>query len=149
MLEGAGLVGARSGARVGLVTWTLEPAEAEAEPDMAQAGPGAEAKMAHLAPTAEIRVLAVDRRQRGSGVGRALLAAAEAQLRAEGVRHAWLVTTNDNLAALALYQKAGWRLVGLRAGALDETRRTLKPEIPAFGEHGIPLRDELELRKAL
>jgi hypothetical protein len=65
------------------------------------------------------------------------------------VRRAWLVTTNDNLAALALYQKAGWRLSGLRAGAVDEARRMLKPSIPEVGEHGIPIRDELELEKHL
>jgi len=55
------------------------------------------------------------------------------------------VTTNDNLAALALYQKAGWRLSALRPGAVDATRRMQKPGIPEIGEHGIPLRDELEL----
>ena len=66
-------------------------------------------------------------------------------LRAEGVRRAWLVTTNDNLAALGLYQKAGWRLATLRRGAIDDARRRLKPGIPEIGQHGIPLRDELEL----
>ena len=62
---------------------------------------------------------------------------------------AWLVTTNDNLAALALYQKVGFRLSTLRAGALDETRRSLKPYLPEVGEHGIPLRDELEFELIL
>ena len=66
-----------------------------------------------------------------------------------GVRTAWLVTTNDNLAALALYQRVGWRLTGLRAGAIDELRRTIKPSIPELGQHGIPLRDELELQLRL
>jgi hypothetical protein len=59
------------------------------------------------------------------------------------------VTTNDNLAALALYQKAGWRLVALRAGAIDVLRGTVKPSLPETGQHGIPLRDELELAKDL
>jgi hypothetical protein len=59
------------------------------------------------------------------------------------------VTTNDNLAALALYQKAGWRLSELRAGAIDSLRRSVKPSISEVGEHGIPLRDELELSKDL
>ena len=58
------------------------------------------------------------------------------------------MTTNDNLAALALYQKAGWRLGDLRPGAIDELRRSLKASIPEIGEHGIPLRDELELDRA-
>ncbi len=34
---------------------------------------------------------------------------------------------------------------GCTQGAVDESRRTLKPEIPTTGDHGIPLRDELEL----
>jgi hypothetical protein len=59
------------------------------------------------------------------------------------------VTTNDNLAALALYQKAGWRLAALRPGAVDASRATIKPAIPLLGEHDIPLRDELELERDL
>lgn len=101
------------------------------------------------ATEAEVRALAVEDSARGLGIGRSLLAAAEAALHAAGVRRAWLVTTNDNLAALALYQKAGWRLAALRPGAIDELRRSLKPSIPEIGEHGIPLRDELELDRAL
>ena len=59
------------------------------------------------------------------------------------------MTTNDNLAALRLYQQLGYRLVELRVGAVDESRRALKPSIGEFGEHGIPLHDELELEIAL
>jgi ribosomal protein S18 acetylase RimI-like enzyme len=86
---------------------------------------------------------------RGQGAGRMLIDAAVDSLRQLGVRRAWLVTTNDNLAALALYQKAGWRLSALRPGAIDELRRSIKPSISVVGEHGIPLRDELELTKDL
>jgi ribosomal protein S18 acetylase RimI-like enzyme len=124
---GSGVVAVMNGAAVGLVTWLVEAEGSRAE----------------------IRALAVDDARRGQGIGRALLAAAEAALSARGVRRAWLVTTNDNLAALALYQKAGWRLAALRPGAVDEARRTIKPSIPEAGEHGIPIRDELELVKEL
>ena len=79
---------------------------------------------------AEVRALAVATEARGQGVGRLLMDAAAAALRESGVRRAWLVTTNDNLAALALYQKAGWRLAALRPGAIDEVRRTIKPVDP-------------------
>lgn len=34
---------------------------------------------------------------------------------------------------------------GVRAGAVVESRRRLKPTIPEVGEHGIPIRDEIEL----
>jgi acetolactate synthase regulatory subunit len=57
-----------------------------------------------------------------------------------------LVTTNDNMRALRFYQRRGFRLVALNAGALDRSRE-LKPEIPATGMNGIPLRDELVLAR--
>ncbi len=57
----------------------------------------------------------------------------------------WLTTTNDNLEALRLYQRRGFRLVALRPSAMDEAWRTLKPELPMIGAHGIPMRDELDL----
>lgn len=127
VLEGPGLVAVRDQQPVGLVSWLVDATGA----------------------AAEIRVLVVPDGARGQGVGRALMDAAVAALREAGVRHGWVVTTNDNLAALALYQKAGWRLGALRPGAVDEARRTLKPGIPKLGEHGIPLRDELELELEL
>jgi ribosomal protein S18 acetylase RimI-like enzyme len=124
---GAGSVAEVAGRPVGIATWLVDADRA----------------------TAEVRALAVDSASRRGGAGRALLAAAEDALRGAGVREAWLVTTNDNLAALALYQQAGWHLAALRAGAIDEARRTIKPAIPATGANGIPLRDELELAKDL
>jgi N-acetylglutamate synthase-like GNAT family acetyltransferase len=84
----------------------------------------------------------------GQGVGSALLRAVERVVRAAGVRRLWLITTNDNVDALRFYQRRGFRLVRLHAGAVDGARR-LKPAIPAIGEYGIPIRDELELEKAL
>ena len=68
--------------------------------------------------------------------------------RARGCRRLRLVTTNDNMRALAFYQKRGFDLFALRRGALDLSRR-LKPEIPLVGEGGIPLRHELELELLL
>ena len=42
----------------------------------------------------------------------------------------------------------GWTCLPV-AAAGDEARRTLKPEIPATGRDGIPLRHELELEMPL
>jgi ribosomal protein S18 acetylase RimI-like enzyme len=117
-----GLIAIALGEVVGLVTWATG-----------------------IAGSAEIRAVVVTAGWRRQGVGRALVEAAHARLAAMGVRHVWLVTTNDNLAALGLYQRLGYRLVALRVGAVDESRRALKPSIPALDEHGIPIRDELEL----
>jgi ribosomal protein S18 acetylase RimI-like enzyme len=78
------------------------------------------------------------------GVGTALIRAVVAAARAAVCRRLWLITTNDNLRALGFYQKRGFGLVALHRNALDRSRQ-LKPQIGFIGEHGIPLRDELEL----
>ena len=140
VLEGEGLVATTAHGIVGVITWLVEN-----DPAAARATVGA----TEVGGSAEVRALAIASATRGRGFGRALLGAAEEALRAAGVRRAWLVTTNDNLSALALYQKARWRLSALRPGAIDELRRTVKPRIGIFGQHGIPLRDELELQKRL
>ena len=83
----------------------------------------------------------------GRGIGTGLVdALVEA---AKGCTRIWVVTTNDNVDALRFYQRRGFRLVALRPGAVDEARRTLKPQIGAIGEYGIPIRDELELELPL
>jgi acetolactate synthase regulatory subunit len=51
--------------------------------------------------------------------------------------------------ALRFYQRRGFRLAALHAGAVDDSRARLKPEIPVTGDHGIALRDELELEVEL
>jgi len=77
---------------------------------------------------------------RGLGTGRMLLRA----FLARADRPVRLVTTNDNVAALAFYQQHGFRITGVRVGAVDRSRM-VKPEIPEVGERGIPLHDELVL----
>jgi ribosomal protein S18 acetylase RimI-like enzyme len=120
VLADAGLVAERGGQRVGLLTHR-------------QDGPG----------RIEISaLLAVEQR---TGVGSALVRALLPIARDAGVREIRVTTTNDNLTALAFYQRHGFRLAELRAAAVDESRRTLKPSIPETGEDDLPLRDELEL----
>jgi len=98
---------------------------------------------------AEVRVLLVEPDARRRGAATALLAGAEARMAGAGVRAAWLVSTNDNIEALAFYGHRGWLVSAILAGAVDEARRTLKPGIPAIAENGIPIRDELVLRRSL
>jgi uncharacterized protein (TIGR00725 family) len=81
---------------------------------------------------------------RSVGVGGRLVEAAAAAVADAGAGELWLVTTNDNLDALRLYQRHGFHLSELHAGAVDRARR-VKPAIPRVGDHGIPLRDELVL----
>jgi GNAT superfamily N-acetyltransferase len=82
------------------------------------------------------------------GAGTALLAAVEAAATSAGCGRVWLITTNDNLDAQRFYQRRGYRLVAVHAGAVDAARRQ-KPAIPETGFYGIPIHDELELAKDL
>src|SRR5262245_2788784 len=92
----------------------------------------------------ELAALAITSDRQGQGVGALLVdAVAMAALNA-GATTQWLVTTNDNLDALRLYQRHGYHLAELHRGAIDEARRA-KPTIPALGRHGIPKRAELVL----
>lgn len=77
------------------------------------------------------------------GVGAALLNACTLAARDAGCSRIHLTTTNDNLRAIAFYQRRGWSLVALHAGAMDRAR-LIKPSIPIIGLNGLPLRDELE-----
>ena len=90
--------------------------------------------------------VSADRRRRGIG-GRLVDVVASAARR-RGAGELWLVTTNDNLDALRLYQRHGFRLSALHAGAVDRARIT-KPTIPLLGRHGIPIHDELVLVRPL
>lgn len=91
----------------------------------------------------DLEVVAIACEPRGHGAGKALLAAAGDEAKHAGCRRAWLVTTNDNVEAIAAYLRCGWNLVAVHRDALEQSR-TLKPEIPQTGEYGLPLRDELE-----
>ena len=95
----------------------------------------------------ECEIVTLDSLKPGRGIGSTLVASVEDAARQAGCSLLRLTTTNDNLNALRFYQKRGFALTALRPGALDATRK-LKP-IPAVGEHGIPLRDELDLQKPL
>ena len=74
---------------------------------------------------------------------------AGARSRATSPRGLTRTTTNDNLDALRFYQRRGFRLSALRAGAVDESRERFKAEIPSAGDLGIPLRDEIELERTV
>ena len=84
----------------------------------------------------------------GVGTGAALVEALAATLRSDGSERLWLTTTNDKLSALRFYLRRDFRLIQVRLGAVDDARR-LKPSIPTVGEYGIPMRDELDLCRAL
>jgi GNAT superfamily N-acetyltransferase len=95
----------------------------------------------------DCEVLTLHAAERFGGAGTALIEAVERLAADAGCARLWLITTNDNVDALRFYQRRGFRLFALHRGAVDDSRARLKPEIPPIGEHGIDLRDELELEK--
>ena len=92
----------------------------------------------------EAELVTLDALRPGRGAGRALVDAVAAAARDAGARRLTVMTTNDNLRALRLYQRAGFRLAELRPGAIDRARAR-KPSIPLVGDDGIPIRDEIDL----
>jgi ribosomal protein S18 acetylase RimI-like enzyme len=95
-----------------------------------------------------LEIVTIDALVERQGIGTALLRAVEEVARAQGCGRLRLVTTNNNLGALLFYQKAGFRLVALIPGAVDESRK-LKPSIPEVDADGLPIRDELHLELRL
>lgn len=97
----------------------------------------------------ECELVLLEAFERRRGIGTALLEATAEVARRSSCRRLWLVTTNDNLDALRFYQRRGLRLARVWVDAVTEARRTLKPEIPLLGDHGIEIRDEIELEALL
>lgn len=86
---------------------------------------------------AELKAVAVDASRHGQGVGKRLLAAVLAELKARGVRHVTVGTGNSGIGQLAFYQKAGFRLSRIERDFFSPARG-----YPAdLEENGIPLRD--------
>lgn len=91
--------------------------------------------------SAEIVVLIAVARRRG--VGSSLLRAFRRLGDTAGFRRMWLITTNDNRSAQALFEAVGMRRCAVYTDAVAEARR-LKPELPTHGEAGVPILDEIE-----
>lgn len=97
----------------------------------------------------ECEVVSIRSLREGLGVGRALLDAVRDVAVEARCRRLWLITTNNNLRALAVYQRWGLDLVALHRNAVDEARKRLKPSIAERDELGIPIAHELELELRL
>jgi GNAT superfamily N-acetyltransferase len=124
----------------------LRPAEL---PALVALADGERAGLAtYVVSDGDCELVSLDALTLGGGIGGALVEAVADTARAAGCTRLRLTTTNDNLPALRLYQRHGFALAALHAGAVDVARRR-KPEISATGHDGIPIRDELELERAL
>lgn len=69
-----------------------------------------------VADEAEVLTLAVDPAHRRQGIGAALLARFEVEMRARGAVTAFLEVSDRNPAARALYAAQGWQEAGRRRG---------------------------------
>lgn len=93
-------------------------------------------------------IVSLDSLREGRGIGSALVQAVEREGAARRAARVWLITTNDNLRALGFYQKRGYELVAVYRRAVEAARK-IKPQIPLVSGEGIPIRDEIELEKAV
>jgi GNAT superfamily N-acetyltransferase len=91
----------------------------------------------------EYEVVSLATALEGRGVGRALLQACFEDARARGCRRVWLTTTNNNVRALAFYQRLGMDLCAFRRHGVEASRR-VKPSIPLRDAAGIPIAHELD-----
>jgi ribosomal protein S18 acetylase RimI-like enzyme len=87
----------------------------------------------------------------GRGGGRALLDAVCREARARGLARVLVVTTNDDLPALSLYQRYGFGIVEVLPGrvAEDHAAEEGSASREPVGFAGIPVRDEIRLELQL
>jgi GNAT superfamily N-acetyltransferase len=131
-------------ARLGRLEQPLEHTALIAELDGKLAG-----VLTYVIDGDDCEILTLHAAEQWRGAGTALIERVERVAAEHGCRRLWLVTTNDNVDALRFYQRRGFRLARVNAGAIDEARAGLKPEIPEVGNYGIPIRDELILDKEI
>lgn len=78
----------------------------------------------------------------GCGIGRNLMSHIEKIAKEQGRQLLFVVTTNDNLPALAFYQRVGFQLFEVVPNVVS---KKLGGSFPGFAN--IPIRDELRLQK--
>lgn len=92
-----------------------------------------------VAGEAQITNLAVDEACQGRGLGRRLLESAIEQAREAGLQRLTIATGNSSLAQLGLYQRLGFRIVGI------ETDHFVRHYPEPIYENGIQCRDQIRL----
>lgn len=95
-----------------------------------------------------VEVVTIQALYERQGIGRALLDEITVQARAMGASCLWLVTTNDNIRALDVYQRHGLVITRLVIDGV-QLSRAIKPSIPHRGANGIAMRHEVVLQLAL
>ncbi|MFX1485328.1 MAG: GNAT family N-acetyltransferase [Promethearchaeota archaeon] len=96
----------------------------------------------------DFEIVTLNALKKREGVGTALIQEAQRIAQVRGCTRMWVITTNDNKAAIEFYQSLGFHVIMVHKNAIEQSRR-LKPEIPLIGINGIPITDEIELEKLL
>lgn len=94
--------------------------------------------------TFHIVALATDPMWQRAGVGGYLVAEAELMARRKQAQQMLVTTTNDNLPALYFYQRRGYRITAVVLDSVPADHNGCP-----IGFAGIPMRDEIQLTKAL
>ncbi len=91
-----------------------------------------------------IVALGVRPQYQGGGIGQALIDAVEEFARSEQKSRLLVVTSNDDLPALAFYQSLGFQIFEVAPDVVEEK---LGEQVLGIGN--IPVRDELRLRRTI
>ncbi len=91
-----------------------------------------------------IAALAVLPQYQSSGVGRSLIEKVEAEAKRLRKKRLLVSTSNDDLPALAFYQSLGFQIYEVKPNVIAEKHGGVLE-----GVGGLPVRDELRLRKIL
>ncbi|ELY4572411.1 GNAT family N-acetyltransferase, partial [Cronobacter sakazakii] len=89
-----------------------------------------------------IEIVALNALKLRKGIGCMLINEVRRYAESQGKFQIRLTTTNENLAAIAFYEKMGFTLYAVDKDAVTRAR-LLKPSIPLVSERGIPIKDEL------
>jgi ribosomal protein S18 acetylase RimI-like enzyme len=90
-----------------------------------------------------IEIVSLDSLKEKQGVGTALIRAMTDYAKRNKKRRIWLMTTNNNVAAMRFYKQRGFIKVREYKNAVAESRK-IKPSIPFVDENGTPITDEVE-----
>ena len=117
---------------------------AAAEPGSGEDRIAGVASYAHEGDTVNLVLLSVLPQWQGRGAARGLIAAVAEAARAGGAVRMIVAATNDDLPALALYQRLGFTITAVRVGGLLAHHGGIEP-----GFAGIPVRDEIQMELQL
>ncbi|HEX2946742.1 MAG TPA: GNAT family N-acetyltransferase [Clostridia bacterium] len=96
----------------------------------------------------ECEVVLLESFQENQGIGSALLMLTIETAVKSACSRIWLITTNDNTKAIRFYQKKWFDLKAIYRNSIAKSRQ-LKPEIPLYGNDGIPILHEIEFEMRL